>query len=203
MRLHWYAETPFRRSRQITADVVAAVALLLCLWVGTSVHDLTAELAGPGRTLESAGAGLADRLSDAGSAAGDVPLVGGDLQDALEQGSGAGRSIEEAGQQQVDAVESLATTLGWVTGGLPALVVLALWLPKRWRFARRARQAHQLRDSGAGLDVFALRALARQPIGVLARLPMDPAAGWRQRDPATITALAALELQQLGLRTHE
>lgn len=201
MHLRWYAETSFRRSRQITADVIAAMALLLCYWLGTSVHDLTADLAGPGRTLESAGSGLADRLSDAGSAAGDVPLVGGPLQDALEQGSDAGRSIEDAGQQQQDVVGALATTLGWVTGGLPALVVLGLWLPRRWRFARLAAQAQRLRDSGAGMEVFAFRALARQPIAVLASLESDPAAGWRHRDPKTIQALASLELRTLGLKS--
>jgi len=200
MKLHWYAETPARRSRQLLADLLAVAALLLCVWIGSSVYDVTAQLAGPGRTLESAGSSLADRLSEAGAAAGEVPLVGEALQDALEQGSEAGRSIEEAGVEQQQDVARLATTLGWVTGGTPALVVLALWLPRRWGFARRAAQAHRIRESGAGLDLFALRALARQPINVLARLPRDPVDGWRNRDPESIEALAALELRHLGLR---
>lgn len=184
----------------MTADLLAGVALLLCWWLGSSVHDLTAELAAPGRILESAGSDLAGRLIDAGSVASDVPLVGGELQDALERGSEAGRSIERAGVEQQRTVATLATTLGWVSGGTPALVVLALWLPKRWRFARRAGHAHRLRETGVGLDVFAFRALARQPLSALARLPKDPAAGWRHRDPEVIAALAELELHQLGLR---
>lgn len=201
MQLHWYAETPARRSRQIAADLLAVLAFGLCFWLGSSIHDLTAELAGPGRTLESAGSELADQFTEAGSAAAEVPLVGGPLQEALQRGSAAGRSIEDAGVEQQRAVGRLATTLGWVSGGTPALVVLALWLPRRLRFARRAGHAHRLRGSGAGLDVFAFRALARQPIGVLARLPKDPAAGWRDRDPEVIAALADLELRQLGLRS--
>lgn len=200
MQLHWYAETPARRSRQIMADLLAALAFLLCFWLGSSVHDMTAKLAGPGRTLESAGSDLADQFTDAGTAASDVPLVGGQLQDALERGSAAGHSIEDAGIEQQRAVGTLATTLGWVSGGTPALVVLALWLPRRLRYARRAGHAHRLRGTGAGLDVFAFRALARQPVSVLARLPKDPAAGWRERDPEVIAALADLELRQLGLR---
>ncbi len=200
MHLLWYAETPARRSRQVLADVVAALALLCCYWIGTGVHDLTAQLAGPGRSLEDGGATLAQKMTDAGNAASDVPLVGDNLRDPFDQASEAGRSIEQAGVRQQEVVESLALTLGWVTGGLPALVVLALWVPRRLRFARRAGHAQRLLSDGAGLDVFAFRALARQPLSQLSRLSTDPAAGWRNRDPATIEALAALELRGLGLR---
>lgn len=200
MSLLWYAETPARRSRQIAADATAVLALLLCYWIGTGVHDLTAELAAPGRSLESGGAALAERMTDAGAAASEVPLVGESLQAPFDQASGAGRSIEEAGVRQQEVVQSLALTLGWVTGGVPALSVLVLWLPRRLRFARRAVYARRLMQGGAGLDVFAFRALARQPIGDLARLRTDPATGWRNRDPATLAALAALELRALGLR---
>lgn len=201
MHLLWYAETPARRSRQIAADLIAAFALLCCYWVGSTVHDLTAELAAPGRSLESGGAALAERMTDAGAAASDVPLVGDSLQEPFDQASEAGRSIEDAGVKQQEVVETLALTLGWVTGGIPALVALALWVPKRLRFARRAGYAQQLAQSGAGLDVFAFRALAAQPIERLLKLSKDPAAGWRHRDPEVIEALAALELGRLGLRS--
>lgn len=200
MDLIWYAETPARRSRQIVADAVAVLALLCCYWLGTGVHDLTAQLAAPGRSLESGGAALAERMTDAGAAASDVPLVGDSLSEPFDQASGAARSIEEAGVKQQEVVETLALTLGWVTGGIPALVVLLLWLPRRLRFARRATYAQRLVRGGAGLDVFAFRALARQPIEALLKLTKDPAAGWRQRDPEVIEALAALELRRLGLR---
>jgi hypothetical protein len=200
MPLQWYAETPARRSRQMLADVVAVVALLACYWIGSTVHDLTAELAGPGVSLESGGAALAQRMTDAGNAVSNAPFVGGSLREPFDQASDASRSIEQAGVKQQEVVHTLAIALGWVSGGVPALVVLALWLPKRWRFARRAGSAKRLVADGTGLDVFALRALARQPIGKLARLDGDPAAGWRNRDPAMIEALARLELRHHGLR---
>lgn len=202
MSLIWYAETSARRSRQIAADATAVLSLLVCYWVGSGVHDLTAELAAPGRSLESGGAALAERMTDASTAAGEVPLVGDSLQEPFDQASEAGRSIEEAGVKQQEVVHTLALTLGLVTGGIPALVVLALWLPRRLRFARRAAYARRLLRGGVGLDVFAFRALARQPIADLARLSTDPAAGWRNRDPETIEALAALELRGLGLRSN-
>ncbi len=199
--MHWYAETPARRARQMTTDLVASLALLGSLWIGNGVHDLTEGLAGPGRALESAGSDLADRLSEAGSAAEGVPVVGDDLRAPFDAASGAGRTLQDAGAQQQEAVGTLADGLGWVSGGVPALVVLVGWLPRRLRFVRQAGQARRLLDSGAGLDVFAFRALALQPIDELSRLRLDVAAGWRAGDPEVVRALAALELRSLGL--HE
>lgn len=199
MPLRWYAETPALRSRQMVADLTAALALLGCLAIGTGVHDLTADLAGPGRSLEAAGTDLAGRMSDAGSAAEGVPLVGGELSTPFDEASSAGETLAEAGVQQQAAVATLADTLGWVTGGIPALVVLLLWLPRRLRFARQAGHAQRLLTDGVGLDVFALRALARQPISQLSRLRVDVAAGWRAGDPEVVEALAALELRGHGL----
>jgi hypothetical protein len=201
MSLHWYAEIPARRARQVTADAIAGVALLICLWVGNGVHDLAVKLAGPGRALEVAGADFAQRMTDAGASIGGVPLMGDQLQAAFDDASDAGRALETAGAQQQDAVRTFAITMGLVSGGIPALFVLVIWLPPRLRFARRAGHARRLRDRDIGLDVFALRALARQPIAELARLQTDPAAGWRNQDPEVMEALAALELRGLGLRS--
>lgn len=201
MAIHWYAESPARRSRQMVADALVALGLLLCLWMGNGVHDLTAELAAPGRALESAGATLADRMDDASEAAGDVPLAGEELAAPFEGAGEASRAIEDAGVQQQEVVATLATTLGWITGGVPAVFILILWLPQRIRFARQADQAAKLRESDAGLDMLALRALARQPLADLLRVGPEAVNGWRSRDRVAITTLARLELRNLGLRT--
>jgi hypothetical protein len=55
-------------------------------------------------------------------------------------------------------------------------------------------------DADADLDLFALRAMANQPLHVLARISSDPAGDWRRRDPAVVRALAAVELRSAGLR---
>lgn len=200
---HWptrfCAESPPRRARQLTGDVVAVLLLLGCLWIGNGVHDLTNQLAGPGRSLEAAGSSLGDRLAEAGSAAKEVPVVGEELATPFTGASDAGRTLEGAGVQQQAAVGTLANALGWLSGGVPALLVLALWLPRRLRFARQAAPARRLLDAGVSLDVFALRALARQPVAALERLEGDVAAGWRAGDPAVVEALAGLELRELGL----
>jgi hypothetical protein len=199
MVAHWYAESPARRSRQLLADVAVAVALLACLWVGSTVDHLTADLAGPGRTLQSAGAALADRMDDAGAAAGKVPLAGQELAAPFSGAGQAGRAIEAAGVRQQQVVARMATLFGLLSGGLPALVVLSLWLPRRVRFAREASLARRLRAAHGGLDILALRALARQPLGALVQVGPGMVDGWRAGDAAAIEALAALELRGLGL----
>jgi hypothetical protein len=200
MAVSWYAESPARRGRQIAADMMVTAGLLGCLWVGTGVHDLTAGLAEPGRALESAGTSLSDRMDDAAEAAGNIPLAGDELAAPFEGAGDASRAIEDAGVRQQQVVATLATGLGWATGGIPALFLVLLWLPRRLRFARQASQAARLRAADAGLDLLALRALARQPLADLAALGPAVVAGWRDQDADAVEALAALELRQLGLR---
>ena len=54
-------------------------------------------------------------------------------------------------------------------------------------------------DESADLDLFALRALARQPMHLLARISPDPAGAWRRSDPGVVRELALLELRTVGL----
>ena len=76
---------------------------------------------------------------------------------------------------------------------------LVLHLPARIRFARRAAAGARLVDSAADLDLFALRALAHQPLHVLARISHDPARAWREGDREVTDRLAELELRAHGL----
>ena len=55
-------------------------------------------------------------------------------------------------------------------------------------------------DANEDLDLFALRAMARQPLHVLARISDDPAGAWRRQDRRVVHALATLELKEEGLR---
>jgi hypothetical protein len=202
MRLRWYAESPTRRTVQIATDVLAVLGLLLCLWIGLFVHGVTEKLAGPGREIEAAGSSLAGRMEDAASAAGDIPLAGDQLASPFEGAGQAGRSIEAAGVHQQQAVASLASALGWTAGGVPALLLLALWVPRRVLHARQDAHAARIRDADVGLDVLALRALARQPLGNLARLGPEVLDGWRAGDVWATEAIAVLELRRLGLRSR-
>ncbi|WP_051274636.1 hypothetical protein [Cellulomonas sp. URHD0024] len=112
----------------------------------------------------------------------------------------AADSIAEAGVQVQHGANQLALVLGLTVAVVPILLVVAVWLSVRLRFVRRARAARRTLDSTADLDLFALRALATQPVEVLAGVSDDPADGWRRRDPGVVRALASLELRSLGLR---
>jgi hypothetical protein len=200
MNWSWYAETPARRSRQVMGDVLAVVGLLLCVWIGSTVHDATTRLVGPGETIEAAGAGLAERMDGAADAADGIPAVGDDLAEQFAEAGGVGERIESAGREQQQVVRTLATVLGWTAGGLPAAYLLLRWLSNRLRFARLAGEARLLRGSDAGLDLLALRALAAQPLRQLMLLKDPPVSGWRAQDRDAVAALAALELHRLGVR---
>jgi hypothetical protein len=64
---------------------------------------------------------------------------------------------------------------------------------------RNATAGQRFLDSAADLDLFALRAMAHQPLHVLAGVSDDPAAAWRRQDPEVVRRLAALELKAAGL----
>ena len=83
---------------------------------------------------------------------------------------------------------------------IPVLVALLGYVPLRLRFARRAGAARRFVDAGADLELFALRAMANQPMHRLAKVSDDPVSAWRSGDRAVVRALATLELRDVGLR---
>lgn len=194
-----YADGSVRRLRQQVGDLLFVVWLALWLWLAYVVHEATLALATPGRRIEVAGGGLADRLRAAGSAVGGVPLVGDQVRSPFE---GAGRAADQlaaAGTSQVDAVQHLAFWLGIAVGAIPILVIVAVYVPPRWRFAREAGAGQRFVDSAADLELFALRAMARQPMHRLAKVSDDPVLAWRSGDAGVVRALALLELGDAGL----
>lgn len=197
-----YADLPARRVLQLTGDLVVVAWIVLWAALGNGVHDATLRLAEPGHRVTSASTDLADRLQDSGRAVGDLPIVGDAAARPLDQASEAAGDLAEAGRAQVRAVERLALWLGWSVALIPILGALLLYVPPRVRFVRRATAGRALVDSAADLDLFALRALAHQPLSRLAAISDDPAAAWRRQEPDTVRRLAALELAAVGLRAE-
>lgn len=195
-----YADLTGRRTLQMLSDVGVLAWVALWAWVGRAVHDATTRLAAPGYTLEGAGSGFREQMARAGQSISDVPLVGDGLAEPFQRAGSAGTSIEQAGKDLVSAVDSLALLLGWVTALVPIVLVVFVWAVLRGRFIRRATAAQRFIDEAADLDLFALRAMARQPMSRLARVCDDPAGAWRRSDPEMIRALAVLELRDSGLR---
>ncbi|MGW6129262.1 hypothetical protein ACWFNE_04475 [Cellulomonas sp. NPDC055163] len=195
-----YAQTPWRRARQLVGDLLVVAWVVAWVRAGLWVHESVSRLGAPGRTLEDAGSSLSDSLGSAGETVARVPLVGDDARAPFDAAGGAADSIARAGVEVQEGAAHLALLLGIVVVAVPVLLVLGAWLRARVRFVSRSRAASRILDSAADLDLFALRALATQPVRALAGVSDDPADAWRRRDPEVLRALAALELRSLGLR---
>jgi hypothetical protein len=195
-----YADAPGHQARQVVGDVL--LVLWVAVWVRLAlvVRDATLALATPGEQIQRAGSGLAGKLRDAGSSVGGIPLVGDEVRTPFEGAGDAADQIAAAGTAQVDAVHTLAFWLGLTVGAIPILVLLAVYVPLRWRFVREATAGQRFVDSGSDVDLFALRAMTNQPLHRLARISDDPVGAWRDGDPAVVRALAVLELRDVGLK---
>lgn len=195
-----YADLPAKRTGQIVTDVLVVAWVVLWVQVARAVHEVVSRLAAPGRTLEQAGTNLEDGLGDVGESMSRVPLVGDDLRAPFDAAGGAAGSITQAGIDLQVVVAQVATVAAVWTAAWPIAFVVAIWLLRRIRFARRAGAARTLVAAGADLDLFALRALTRLPLTTLAAVSADPAGDWRRGDPAVVRHLASLELRSVGLR---
>ena len=195
----WYSDIAARRTRQILGDAWLVLWSALWIWVALRLYDLVMNLARPGLAIASGANDLADRFTLAGETLGGVPLVGDALQSPFKGMSSASESIADAGQASADAVALLARFLAIALAVLGIASWAMFWVPIRIAFIRRATAARRFLDSTNDLDLFALRAMARQPLHLLARISDDPAGAWRRADEAVIAQLAALELRSEGL----
>ncbi|MEO7267735.1 MAG: hypothetical protein ABIW49_00810 [Knoellia sp.] len=195
-----YADLPGRRLVQILSDLGLLAWIALWAWVGRKVHEVTMALAEPGRQLQGAGAGFREKLTAAGDGVDNLPLLDDRLAGPFRSAAGAGTDIEKAGTDLVSAVEKFALLIGWTTALVPILIVALVWAFARGRFVRRASAAQRFIDTDDDLDLFALRAMANQPMSALAKVSSDPTGAWRRGERSTIRALALLELKDSGLR---
>lgn len=198
-----YASRPGRAARQLIGDACAVLLAVLAVRGGRWVDERVSRLQAAGDQLERAGDGFRGGLSDAGRQVGRLPGVGDDLRRPFDAAAGAGTDVAEAGRSWSDGIGQLAFWLGVAVAAAPLLVV-AWWALRRIRWVRRASAARALLHAGADASLFALRALATQPLPRLAalgrRLDVDPAEAWRRGDPTAVAALAGLELEGIGLR---
>jgi hypothetical protein len=195
-----YSDVGPQRFWQVVGDLMLVGWIWLCVELGLLVFRITNALGAPGRKAAEAGDGLAGDLHRLAEPIGKVPAVGDQLRSPVDGAAAAAGKLAEAGRDQAHAVEQLAYVLASVTIGLPVLFALLIWLPRRIRFSRRATAAQKFIDNAADLDLFALRAMANQPMHRLAKISDDPVKAWRDGDTEVITKLADLELRSTGLK---
>ncbi|PRY10460.1 hypothetical protein [Kineococcus rhizosphaerae] len=196
----FYADTPARRTRQLTADAVCALLVVLAALAGRAVRSAVSAVADPARRFAEGSTSLSAQLHDAGTAVARTPLVGDDVAAVLDRSAGSAASLARAAGEQQDAVLRLAATLGLLTALVPIAVVVLVRAVQRVRWARRVRDVRALTGSAAGERVLALRALQHRPSRALLGVDADPAGAWRADDDRVVRALADLELAALGVR---
>jgi hypothetical protein len=195
-----YSAQPRRLALQIASDVFVLIWIYVWYRIGQLVHDTLVQVAGVGYRIQGSAGQVSGSLTQAGKSAGNVPLVGDQLGKPLANAGAQIGDIAGAGRSAGDTLTNLATPLGWAVALGPILLVLAIWLPRRWRFARRAGEAAEMAAVPAGEELLALRALANQPLHELRRVTPDPVGAWRDGDVDAVRALAHLELIADGVR---
>jgi hypothetical protein len=195
-----YSRRPGRLAGQIMGDLFVLVWAVVWGGIGIFVNQMIAVLAVPARETARTARKLMENFAEAGEQASRVPGVGEDLGRPFDAASVTLTNLIAAADEQVESIERLALIGGWVAFGIPVAMVVALWLPRRIRFYRQARASQAFLDSTADLDLFALRAMASQPLYVLAAVSDDPVKAWRDGDRGVIDELAAIELRRNGLR---
>ncbi len=200
MPLRPYSAHPRRLALQLASDAFVLVWIYVWYRVGLLVHDTLVQVAGVGYRIEGSAGRVSGSLAQAGQSAGNVPLVGENLGRPLSDAGTQIGDIAGAGRNAGDTLTNLATPLGWAVALGPILLVLVIWLPRRYRFARRAGEAEQMASAPAGEELLALRALANRPLQELRRVAPDPVRAWRDGDADAVHALAQLELAADGVR---
>jgi hypothetical protein len=199
--VRYYPELPGQRSRAILGDVVVVALVLFFAWLGVTVNDTFDDLASLGRGVEEAGNSVQGGFEDAGGLLGDVPVVGGALDEAFsEVGAQTGGDTAALGRRGESAVEDTARLLGWVTFALPTLVVLLWAVPRRVVRVRRLTAAGRLLGDAPSAErrrLLAMRAAFALPYDTLLSHTPDPVGALAEGDYQPL--LAAL-YEDAGLR---
>ncbi len=197
-----YSDYPAARTRQIIADVMGVIAVIVTISIAAAVTATIRALGAFGRDLEQAGVDFQNGLTEAADALGDIPLIGDGIRGPFDAAAGAGQSVAEAGRAQQAFVETVALGVGWSVAVVPLLLLTLIWVLPRVRFARRSRSLRAMIANGMTADTLAARAVARAPLAQLVAVHPDPGAAWRAQDATVVRALAGIELRRAGIRAN-
>jgi hypothetical protein len=176
--MRFYPDIPHRRANRFVGDFLVLVVIVLLALLGLKVRDSVNRLVVVPEGVRETGGAVQSGFRDAADAVGEVPVVGGDLSDALEgAGESSGGRVEELGQSGVDRTHQLANLLGLLVFALPAAGVLSRYLPGRIRLVRGLTTASQVLDERGDPDrrqLIAMRAAFALPYATLLRYTPDP-----------------------------
>jgi hypothetical protein len=195
-----YAKRPAKMIGQLVGDGFVVLWAIGWAIVAIFVHRVIEVLATPARETARTAMRLAENFRQAAAEAAKVPVAGEQMRRPLDAAAGTLGNLIDSANDQVVSIERLALIVGWLVFLIPVATVVAFWLPRRIRFYRQAHASQVFLDSLADLDLFALRAMAAQPLYVLADISDDPVQAWRSGDREVINKLAEVELKRNGLQ---
>jgi hypothetical protein len=175
MRL--YPDTPDDRGRAVARDALVLLTLIVLAWLGLKVHDAVDSLAVLGSGVHDSGVVVQDGFDKAADAVDGVPVVGGDLGDALRgAGGGTGGKVAQAGSDGEERIHHLANLLGFLMFAIPAGLLLVTTLPARIRQVRELNATERLLDTSTEerRRLVAMRAAFSLSATALARHTRDP-----------------------------
>src|SRR5918992_3342528 len=175
MRL--YPDTADDRGRAVAKDALVLLTLFVLGWLALKVHDAVDQLAVLGTGVRDTGEAVNSGFEAAGDAVSGVPVVGGELGDALrDAGTGTGGEVAQAGRDGEERVHDLADLLGFLFFAIPASILLLATLPGRIRQFRELNATARLLDvtSDERRRLVAMRAAFSLPARTLARHTKDP-----------------------------
>lgn len=185
---------------QILADAFVVAWTVTWWFVGRSTDGVIRSIAAPSRQAAKLAEEIRGQTEDVASHVAGIPFVGKDLRQPFHSMAGTLDALGASAKSQAATIEQTATVVGVLTFLIPVALMLAIWLPRRLAFARRAAEVSSLIETVDGTDLLAMRALATQPVGDLRTVGADPVASWRAGDPHTLAALAELELIRSGVQ---
>lgn len=198
----FYARPSWRLARQIAADVFAVVWTLAWWFVGRAMEATIRVLSNLERATTQTLTDLQTQLTNTANQAGSIPAVGPQLRKPIDQMAASVGGLGGSLSSQASGIEAVASLAGAVVFAIPFLIMLALWLPRRLRYARLTREMRELAASPHGVELLALRALIHEPLSALSAVDADPAGAWTRRDPAALAGFADLELASTGVRAQ-
>ena len=175
MRL--YPDTADDRGRAVAKDALVILTVIVLAWLGLKVHDAVDSLAVLGSGVHDSGAAIQDGFGKAADAVDGVPVVGGDMGDALRgAGEDTGGNVAQAGSDGEQKVHDLANLLGFLMFALPASILLVTTMPGRIRQVRELNATERVLDvtSEERRRLVAMRAAFSLPARELARHTKDP-----------------------------
>lgn len=195
-----YSDHSAQRVRQIVADLIALIVVILSIVAGVTTHAVISGFGSALASLENAGEGFEQTMIDIGENLGNVPFIGDGIRGPFDAASGAGTSIAAAGRTGQAIVENIAVFAGFGVALLPIAILLLVWLWPRLRFVRRAAETRALLSLDDGESLLALRALGTARAADLARISPRPVLDWQTGEPSVTRRLAAVAARSAGVR---